>query len=288
MSGPFGGATVHPSFIYAAMPEGELRWFRHNGAENGDGLDVSGAWLGPRRVGSGWNALDFAFGGGGSVIYGIGPDGIMKWFEHNEFNSGSGGNTPPAWNGPRDVGRGWTELEHVFPGGNGIIYTIAGDGILRWFRHVGFETGAGLDVTGAWVGPKDVGRGWGGLRHVFATGTDGVIYTVAEDGNLHWLKHHGYRTGAGLETPGTWEGPKVVGRGFGDLRHIFPGGSGPDGVIYVITRDGTLRWFKHLGFRAGIGVDTAGAFEGPKDVGRGWAEGRHVFALMPRDPPVIK
>jgi hypothetical protein len=48
------------------------------------------------------------------------------------------------------------------------IYVIANDGILKWFRHNGFKTGAGLDVPGSWEGPKDVGRGWQNFISVFS------------------------------------------------------------------------------------------------------------------------
>jgi hypothetical protein len=59
-----------------------------------------------------------------------------------------------------------------------------------------------------------------------------------------------------------------------------------DGIIYPIADDGILRWLKHNGFRTGAGLETPGAWEGPKDVGRGWGEVMHVFALMPSDPEV--
>jgi len=281
-SGPFG----EPAFIYIVDPDGQLRWARHNGALRGDGLETAGAWVGPRPVGRGWGGLEAAFGGGGATIYAVGTDGVLKWFRHNGFNTGEGLESPSAWQGPKDVGRGWEGLEHVFPGGNGIIYTIAGDGILRWLKHNGLRSGVGLETPSAWEGPKDVGRGWGGLRHVFSLGVDGIIYTISDDGILRWFKHNGYRTGAGLETPGAWEGPKDVGRGWGGLKHVFPGGV--DGVIYTVADDGILRWLKHDGFRTGAGLETQGAWQGPKDVGRGWADATQVFALMPSDPDPIR
>jgi hypothetical protein len=111
-------------------------------------------------------------------------------------------------------------MQTVFGGGGNSIYNIDRDGLLRWYQHNGFSTGAGLEDPSAWAGRTDVGRGWGGLKHVFSGG-DGIIYTIADDGILRWLKHNGFRTGAGLETPGAWEGPKNVGRGWGDVVHVF-------------------------------------------------------------------
>jgi hypothetical protein len=272
-----------PAFIYLVGSDGILRWYRHNGAESGAGLETQGAWAGGLPVGRGWNGLKAVFGGGGDTIYGIGADGLLKWYRHVGFNTGAGLESPTAWLGARDVGRGWGGLQHVFSGGNGIIYTIADDGILRWYRHNGFRTGVGLETPGAWEGPKAVGRGWGGLRKVFSGG-DGVIYTIADDGILRWYRHNGFRTGAGLETPGAWAGPKPVGRGWGGFNQVFSPGRG---IIYGVAPDGILKWFKHNGFQTGAGLETAGAWTGPKDVGRGWGEAIHLFALMPSDPPPI-
>ena len=53
-------------------------------------------------------------------------------------------------------------------------------------RKAGFRTGAGLTTPGAWEGPKDVGLGWGNLKHVFSPGRDGIIYAIADDGILRW------------------------------------------------------------------------------------------------------
>jgi hypothetical protein len=281
---PPSGLGGLPVFIYFVNPDGRLMWARHNGAENGDGLATPGAWVGPRPVGRGWSEAEAVFSGGGNSIYLIGSNGLLRWFRHNGFNTGAGLEDPSAWLGGNDVGRGWHGLQHVFPGGNGIIYTIADDGILRWYKHNGLFTGVGLETPGAWEGPKDVGRGWGGLQHVFSGG-NGIIYTISDDGILRWLRHNGFRTGAGLTTPGAWSGPKDVGRGWGNLKHVFS--PGRDGIIYTIADDGILRWYKHNGFQTGAGLATPGAWTGPKDVGRGWGEALKVFALMPSDPPPI-
>jgi hypothetical protein len=76
-------------------------------------------------------------------------NGRLKWFRHNGSNRGAGLEDPSAWSGPKDAGWGWAALQHVFPGGNGVINTIADDGDLRWRRHNAVETGAGLDSPGA-------------------------------------------------------------------------------------------------------------------------------------------
>lgn len=45
--------------------------------------------------------------------------------------------------------------------GDGVIYAIAGDGILKWYKHTGYRDG-----TFTWEGPKNVGNGWQGFSKV--------------------------------------------------------------------------------------------------------------------------
>lgn len=165
-----------------------------------------------------------------------------------------------------------------------VIYVIQSDGTLRWYRHLAYRTGEGLETAGAWAGPKNVGRGWSGYKHVFSGG-EGVIYVIANDGTLKWYRHKAYLTGDGLDTTGAWEGPKNVGRGWSDVQQVFSSGNG---VIYAITPDGKLWWYRHHGYLKGEGLETPGAWEGRKEVGRGWGELTNVFALLPGTPDIIR
>jgi hypothetical protein len=256
------------AYLYGIDSDGALKWYSH--------VSVTIRQEG-KKVGSGWNSYQTVFPGGGNTIYGITPDGLLKWHKHLGFRAGSGLDQPGAWADSRTVGRGWNGFSQVFSGGDGVIYTITQNGTLQWRRHRGYLIGAGLETAGAWEGPKDVGRGWDGFSQVFAAG-GGVIYTITQDGTLQWRRHLGYRNGAGLETPGAWEGPKNVGRGWTGFRQVFSGG---DGVIYTITQNGTLQWRQHKGYESGAGLETAGAWEGPKDVANGLGGFLQVFALLP-------
>jgi hypothetical protein len=278
------GPTIVPAFIYGIDADGRLQWYRHDGARTGLGFQTPGAWQGARPVGRGWNDVKRVFPGGGNIIYAITADGTLKWYQHNGFNTGLGLESASSWTSSKNVGRGWDGFVDVFSAGEGVIYLIQPDGTLKWHRHLAYRTGEGLETPGAWATSRNVGRGWAGYKHVFSGG-NGVIYAIANDGTLKWLRHKAYRTGEGLETPGAWEGPKNVGRGWGDVQQVFSPG---DGIIYAIMADGTLRWFKHVGYLEGRGVESAGAWEGPKDVGRGWAELTNVFALLPRAPDVVR
>jgi hypothetical protein len=278
------GPTIVPAFIYGIDADGRLQWYRHDGARTGIGFQTAGSWQGARPVGRGWGDVKRVFPGGGNIIYAITADGTLKWYQHNGFNTGLGLRSAASWANSKNVGRGWDGFVDVFSGGDGVIYVIQPDGTLKWHRHLAYRTGEGLETPGAWATSRNVGRGWAGYKHVFSGG-NGVIYAIANDGTLKWLRHKAYLTGEGLETPGAWEGPKTVGRGWEDVQQVFSPG---DGIIYAVMPDGTLRWFKHVGYLEGRGVESAGAWEGPKDVGRGWNDLTNVFALLPRAPDVVR
>jgi hypothetical protein len=268
--------TSIPAFVYAREPDGDLLWYRHDGAEVGGGVET---WHGPATIGVGWGEFTHVFPGGGDVIYAIDAVGRLWWYEHKAFNDGGGLDRPDSWAGPRQVGRGWSDIAKVFSGGDGVIYVVADDGRLLWFRHHGVATGAGLDEAGSWSGPSEVGVGWDGLLHVFSTG-QGVIYAVLADGTLRWFRHRGWTDGRGLESPGAWDGPRDVGVGWDMFSTVFSRG---DGVIYGITADGTLRWYRHTGFQTGDRT-----WSGPLEVGQGWSAFTAVFALLPREPAPIR
>jgi hypothetical protein len=276
--GFFPGKASRPTFLYGVDAKGQLTWFRQDDSD-------TGAFIGPARpVGRGWGDATAVFAGGGDVIYTVTPAGTLRWFRHNGYYTGGGLEQPDNWKGGNDVGRGWAGVGDIVPGGDGVIYVIEPDGTLRWHRHLHFLSGHGLETPGAWAPSRPVGRGWTNYRQVFSGG-DGILYVIAKDGTLNWYRHKGYLTGAGLETPGAWEGPKPVGRGWGDVTHAFSAG---DGVIYAVMADGTVRWFRHVGYERGLHVDTPGAWEGPRPVGRGWGELKHVFALLPRQPDPLR
>src|SRR4030095_1671664 len=114
-------AGAAPVFIYYVVnTDGTLMWARHNGAERGDGLQPPGAWGGPRPVGRGWNEMKTVFGGGGNSIYSIDGDGLLKWYQHNGFNTGAGLEDPSAWAGGNDVGRGWGGAEDEISAGHAV------------------------------------------------------------------------------------------------------------------------------------------------------------------------
>ena len=114
---------------------GDLMWFRHVGREDG-----SFNWVGPKKVGTGWGSFEKLFSDADGVIYGVTPGveasfslvsansiapgdhaqarytpasgGKLLWFKHVGRDEGTF-----EWQGPKEVGSGWSGLEHLFSGG---------------------------------------------------------------------------------------------------------------------------------------------------------------------------
>jgi len=255
ITGPNPGIT---SFLYGILPDGALKWFRHNGVDRKDGP----GGVGPNEVGVGWHTFKQVLSSGGNAIYSIAPDGVLRWYGHTGSTEGTF-----TWTGPKEVGIGWQNFKQVVAGSEGILYAIVPDGKLLWYRHRGFKEGTGLNTPGSWAGPTQVGIGWQVFKHVFG-GCQGVLYAIAPDGTLKWYKHNGYQDGTN-----TWQGPTTVGSGWQNFTQVF---GACDGKIYALDPNGTLKLYRHTGFATGQST-----WEGPTDVGTGMPSFLAMFALMP-------
>ena len=207
------------------------------------------------------------------VIYGITLNDDLMWYRHDGFGDGS---FRWAAKEGKKVGQGW-EFKQMFASA-GYLYGIKQTGELMWYHHLGREDG-----TFRWEEGKQVGTGWQNFANVFAGG-DGIIYAIepntslelatvvgqrpklAKAGRLLWYRHLGQKDGSFK-----WEGPKVVGTGWGSLRTAFYGG---DGIVYFVQENGDLMWARHLGRN-----DGTFRWEGPKKVGSGWGGFTKLFSV---------
>jgi hypothetical protein len=89
--------------IYAILPNGELRWYRHDGYRDG-----SQHWDKTSVVGSGWQNFRDVFGGHYGVLYAIETSGKLLWYRHKGYTNGNG-----QWVGRRQVGHGWHAFKDV-------------------------------------------------------------------------------------------------------------------------------------------------------------------------------
>ena len=162
---------IGPAYEGHPASGGELKWYRHNGREDGTFNWASGSG---NTVGTGWGAFAQVFSGGNGVIYGItavvpatlptgiGPGyeghpasgGELKWYRHNGREDGSF-----AWaaGSGSTVGTGWGAFTQVFSGGDGVIYAVAPNGDLKWYAHDGRTDGSFRWAAGS---GNVVGTGW--------------------------------------------------------------------------------------------------------------------------------
>ena len=287
-------SSTSVSYIYNVGANGNLEYRRHDGAEKG-----LPQWQAAVPLGSGFGSFTAVFTGGKNIIYAINNQGDLLWYRHNSaYDLPVNRRRQTALSGPILVSKGWQAYRNVFSGGDGVIYAIDQAGNLLWYKHkqyaepVEMPTSAGSGMVGAglrlnwaksWesLTPKTVGRGWGEFSHVFPGG-DGIIYAVTADGKLLRYRHVTYLDGRGIESPGAWEGPVNINSGWGGYQHFFSRG---DGIIYAVSADGELFWFKDGVPRSGGQPAVGRSWYGPRKVDDGWGSFQQVFALLPISAP---
>ncbi|MEU2510285.1 tachylectin-related carbohydrate-binding protein [Streptomyces sp. NPDC007863] len=200
-----------------------------------------------------------------AVIYGITPDGDLQWYRHVGWEDGT--NRWTTGEGGEYVSGGWNIYRTVFCGGGGVIYGITPGGDLQWYRHDGWTDGSARWTAGD--GGKNVGGGWNIYSTVLSAG-GGVIYGITPGGDLQWYRHDGWTDGSARWTAG--DGGKNVGGGWSFYSTVLSAGRG---VIYGITPDGDLHWYRHDGWTDGSNRWTGGA---SWKVGSGWDEYKTVFS----------
>src|SRR6266516_3317548 len=115
-----------------------------------------------------------------------------------------------------------------------------------------------VDVTHLLQGPKLIGTGWDQFKDVMPAGK-GSIYALTADGTLKWYRNDtSWNTVGGEPRSPKWQGPINVGSGWQSFVRVVPAA---DGILYAITSDGTLKWYKHGGY-----LDGTVNWSGPIDV----------------------
>jgi outer membrane protein assembly factor BamB len=147
------------------------------------------------------------------------------------------------------------------------LYAVKPDGELLWYRHreVSRKTGAQASEGSDRAMESDGLR----ARRQPQTAKSSV------SGKVRRVKiPDGQETFAKQEVTHLREGPKAVGLGWGDYAQVFSGGGG---IIYAMRPDGKLFWYRHNGHPDGRGVDSPGAWEGPKEVGSHWDQFKRII-----------
>src|SRR5262245_60932858 len=83
---------------------------------------------------------------GRGIIYGIQSDGVLRWYRHAGWTTGG-----TSWaNGTgRDIGTDWHIFRAVLAGTDGRLFTVSGDGSVRWWRY-DLDDPDGGDGAGSW------------------------------------------------------------------------------------------------------------------------------------------
>lgn len=187
------------------------------------------------------------FFGDDRSMYAVGFDGPLLWYRDLLRDGGNGLDGERGWdsNSGNQIGIGWNGFEHLFAGGDGIIYGILESGELLWYRDLVRDGSNGLRGEQGWA-PNSGSRinvNWNGFKHVFSGG-DGIIYAVRETGELLWYQdllrdgsngengERGWASGSGSQ----------IGIGWNGFEHVF---SGDNGIIYTIG-NADLRWYQDL------------------------------------------
>lgn len=274
-----GGGNV----LYGITQDGKLLWFQHRDFDRGAGVSRPPAAdqlvdpaVAPVTVNRGGGVGRKLGGGDGNPAL---PGGVV-------FNPADAG----AWSGPTLAGTSYTSWGLLAPAPVSDTKGFSGHWDVDW--HSG-KTATHFDMKLKSSDGKvegSYGAGDGGTVQGTVTGNElnatwrwkngdtGVLqFSLAADGSFftgHW------RYGA-PDAGGAWQGEENGRRatspggpassGWDAYKSVFGGG---DGVLYAITQDGRLLWFRHDGFFSG----PSGPLEGPKEVGQNWGQYRLVFS----------
>ncbi len=153
--------------LYGFLPDGGLRWNRHENYTTGEGFYAG--WAQPAIAVAGFvNSAEYkyVFGGGGGVFYAVNGAGELIWFRHKTWLAPvekQGPSLLADWDGGRTVSTGWNSFSKIFSAGHGHIYLLLPSGELRAYDHVGWQDG-----TAKWGQEVSLGNGWRDYRFIFA------------------------------------------------------------------------------------------------------------------------
>jgi TolA-binding protein len=255
--------------IYAVQKNGVLTWFNHTGTETG-----AVAWLGGQgggnAVGTGWNNFKTVFGMGDGVIYGILPDGTLRWYQHKLYLTGKAG--PGSWAPSVDVGTGWNNFKFVFGGGQGVIYAVTQDGHLKWYKH---DCANPQPLPPAPVAPPPPVRT--PPRTIF-----GMPNPAANVNTQLANMNANMQAALKLKWQKSWQGPTDIGTGWNNFTKLWCAGNGH---IYGVLPSGEVRAYDHVGFAEG-----SPRWGNDQKIADGWQSDIFDFCRMPGgpDPLVVK
>lgn len=233
--------------IYAIQADGALIWYNHTGWSNGAPTWANGGVA--VVIGSAWQQFTTVLANSDGQFFALRANGDLCWYRYVCTNLSTGAGSWAA-NSGSVIGRGFNALPRIFGGSGGVIYGVADDGSLKWYKYL---AGNGTNGVGAWAN--------NGVASVINTGMkvypslwaddNGVILGAKEGGDLYWWR---YLAGDGTNGTGAWANgnvPVKIGSGWGDglQKEILSNGGG---TVYTVAvdnatipaNDDTLVWYR--------------------------------------------
>ncbi|GGN98007.1 hypothetical protein GCM10010112_90780 [Actinoplanes lobatus] len=248
----------------------------------------SGGFLGPFSRGSGFDAFGSIASCGVAYTYDnlyvcANSSGVYGYYWRNGLQAWAYGGAPAPIAGTTSLG--WANLSKLisggyitpelgYPGGS-IFYTIDSSGRLFWHKYLGVP-GEG----GSWAANSgtQIGVGWEGFRYV--TGSpSGAIYGVDSSGNIRWYRYQYPYSGVNVSDSWVAGSGNVIGSGWygGTYGYQtvqaagvdFSATVGADGGMYMVDKNGNLRWNEHLDWYGGA-AEWRYPTGGGLIIGNGW------------------
>jgi hypothetical protein len=274
--------------LYVVEPNGDLRWYRYDGSGQFS-PDGSVGWASNSRnvIGNGWNMFKFLCGGGNGVLFGVEPNGDLRWYR---YTAGDGVEDPAGsrgWhpNSRNFIGNGWAGFISLVctpkygptfrptqPAST--LYAVEPGGDLRLYRYVGDGTEDRSGNTG-WApnSGNRIGNGWQGFKILTAAG--GALFGVEQNGDLRWYFYQGDGTDDPSGNTGWHPNSRnIIGRGWNRFSRMVGGPDDQGGfgmAFYAVEPNGDLYWYKYLGNGES---DPSGSIgwhpNSGTQIGRGW------------------
>lgn len=274
--------------LYGVEPNGDLRWYRYDGSGQ---FSPDGAigWARNSRnvIGNGWNGFKFLCGGGNGVLFGVEPNGDLRWYQYTagdgvEDRAGSRGWDVKSRN---IIGNGWAGFVSLVctpkagstSGGRkpaSTLYGVEPKGDLRWYKYIGDGTEDRTGNTG-WVQNSGnvIGNGWQNFK--ILTAASEILFSVEQNGDLRWYCYQGDGTSDPSGNTGWHPNSRnIIGQDWNRFSRIV---GGPDDrygfgiTLYAVEPNGDLYWYKYLGNGEANPSGTTGWHPNSgTQIGRGW------------------
>ena len=258
--------------FYGIMPNGDIHWHQLVGGGDGSPRWTVGSGT---KIGSGFGVYNRVFSPCGSgILYAVKPNGDLHIYIHQNTESPTSQWDPMSG---RKLSYGWDALRRILAV-SAVFYADKPNGDVLWYLVYNWASSppmaAALDIG------RKVFTGWQRFDAVFGdlvssgagSGGPAVFYGREPNGDLYWNRHDDWFEGTPALGGGGW---RKVGDGWNIYCRLMTGSVVETyAIVYGLTHDGVLRWYRHDG--ALTGTPTWTAADGGRKVGEGFDRYAHL------------